>query len=196
MTHDQPQKWARYLYPVQAALNSTVHSAKGFTPFNLLFGRDYTHYIDRLYMDKTDPQPVFGIMQDMFAGQKKAYEMGIKVHAMRDKTLKAKHDELVKSSELKAGDIVFWKQTRLENPNQNKKLQSKAHSPFITVDRSGGTVALKHLYTGKYVKNRVSITQLIRPSHYRQIPLQEGARIPVANTTMHRIPPMMTENAQ
>ena len=43
MTHDHPQKWAQYLYPVQAALNSTVHSAKGLTPFSLLFGRDYTH---------------------------------------------------------------------------------------------------------------------------------------------------------
>ena len=167
----KPNQWDDYLPAVTMALNSTIHTAHGHTPYNIIYGRDPITPIDQERLMSNDDQPMAQILEDMLTQQKLAQEMSMAMHAKRDRQLKEIHDSKIKDSKIISGDIVFYYRPSLNDPHANKKLQNPYSGPYIVVERHlQGTVTLKHLHTGKFVKHRVSITQLKRPTHYRLLP--------------------------
>jgi hypothetical protein len=103
--------------------------------------------------------------------------MALTVHADRNIALKEKYDSTVKQSNLVSGCIVYWKRPVLK-PGENKKLLLPYEGPYIVAERfPEGTVAIKHLHTGKFVKHRVSVQQLKRVNYLRQL---EGEPTPGA----------------
>jgi hypothetical protein len=154
------------------SLNSTIHTAHGITPFNIVFGRDPIMAIDHDRIQEEGMEPLHHVLQDMLLQQKMAISMAVKLHQRRDEKLKEIHDSTVKESQLVPGDIVFWNRPTID-PTLNKKLQNPYLGPFIVCERHPhGTVTLKDLHTTQYLPRQVSIKQLKRPSHYRKLPTE------------------------
>ena len=49
VTHDHPGDWEQHIRKVCLAYNSSVHSATGFSPFLLMFGREAKLPVDLMY---------------------------------------------------------------------------------------------------------------------------------------------------
>ena len=49
VTHDHPGDWEQHIRKVCLAYNSSVHSATGFSPFFLMFGREAKLPVDLMY---------------------------------------------------------------------------------------------------------------------------------------------------
>ena len=93
----------------------------------------------------------------------------------RDEKLKELHDANIKrSTTVIPGSIVFWHRPALPDPTLNKKLQLPWIGPLICVHVDQSTAKLRHLHTGKYLKHRVSLTQLKCPNQYRQLPAKHA----------------------
>ena len=121
-------------------------------------------------------------MQSLLFGQTKAQEIAIKLHKERDEKLKKAHDIHVKGSDVIAGDVCFWRKPTVADRTMPSKFQLKSHGPYLVLERHpGNCVTLRHLHTGSRLPHRVSIGQLIRPLHYRQIGANQLANEENAN---------------
>ena len=170
MVKKNKKDWDRFLPAVTMSLNSTIHTAHGLTPYNILYGRDPITPIDHDRLMDFEAQPLTSVIQDILEQQQRALKIAIELHEMRDKKLKQLHDKKVKTSQLCAGDVVFWFKPVLQQVTENKKLQNPYRGPFLIVTRhTDGTVTMRHLHTGKYVPQKVHISQLKRPTHYRKL---------------------------
>ncbi len=169
LTSQDPKNWDRHLPAVTFALNNSVHSAFGLTPFNVIFGRDAVMPLD-INTSELENRPMNEVIGDILKFQEKAKSLAMRLHAVRDERLKSEHDKNVKMLPITSGSIVFWNRPSLADPSENRKLQNPYFGPYVVVERHvGNTVTMKNLQTGKVLPHRISITQLKVPTHYRKM---------------------------
>ena len=93
--------------------------------------------------------------------------------------------------------MVFWKRGSLHDPSQNRKLQIRYEGPFVICEKfTDGTASLRHLHTAKFLKQRVTVEQLKRANHMRQLPREDSSNDADEQQTLSQLPPQYTLKGQ
>ena len=64
LAHDNVNSWSDHLPAVTAALNATIHTAHGASPYNILFGRDPINEFNREYVEN-EAQPLYSVLEEI-----------------------------------------------------------------------------------------------------------------------------------
>ena len=107
-------RWSRHLQKVTHAYNSTMHSATGFSPFYLLFGREPQLPVDLMF-NKTAIGPVKPYKQyvdEWQSAMKEAYALAAQESNDAARKNKLLYDKRAKAALLKEGDRVLVKNVR------------------------------------------------------------------------------------
>ena len=107
-------KWSRHLQKVTHAYNSTLHSATGFSPFFLLFGREPHLPIDLMF-SKTAIGPVKTYKQyvdEWQSAMREAYALAARQSDEAANKSKNQYDKRAKAAVLQEGDRVLVKNVK------------------------------------------------------------------------------------
>ena len=168
---DKPKSWDEYLQSVIFALNSSCHTMSNLTPNVIMFGRDLPNAFDSNTLQNVEVKPVHEFLSSVLEKQRFAYDQAVRLHAKRDIALKKAYDKKRRTLTAHEGDIVFYYKPSLPDPSVNSKLQNHYIGPLIiTKLHNNSTASLKCLSTGKFLKRRVNLAALKRPSYYRLMP--------------------------
>jgi hypothetical protein len=171
MCNDKPKHWCEYLSSVIFALNSSCHTMSNLTPNVITFGRDLPNIFDTGTIQNEELKPMHEFLHSMLEKQRFAYAQVTKLHAKRDVSLKKAYDKDRRPVSAREGDVVFYYRPILPDPKSNKKMQRRYIGPLmITQLHENGTALLKCLSSGKFLKSRVNLNSLKRPSYYRLMP--------------------------
>ena len=115
-TADNPTQWDLYLPALTAAYRSTVHPATGFTPNQLMFGREVNTPLEMLFPEPRKegmdiPEYVTNLKDEI----ENCYQLAREHLKSNSERQKRDHDTRLSQQEYKPGDLVY----RL-NPIQKK----------------------------------------------------------------------------
>jgi len=158
---NNPRTWDEMLPIVIFNMNNTRSRATGFSPHEIVYGKNL-----RQITDMTPPSytPIHQHAIDVKYAQQQAMA-AINQHNLA-MLIDHKNVQSPTTSRLKEGDICFWRRPALDDPHNNKKLQSINRGPYKVLKRTPHQVFLHDITTDKPLKNPVSISHIIRPSHY------------------------------
>ena len=185
------RKWCTAVFSAVMAINATVASPHGYSPYQVVFGRSCTLPIDLSEATFEDEkQPLHEIIKDQLLFQAKAEETAIELQAAKAKQLKEDFDKNVncKSKALVPGQVVYWKRKTLDDKSRNLKLQDIFRGPYMVLSVSPkGAAILKNLADGKLLKHPVNITQLKVPSFFQGLEnnAANNTGCPPVNQTMY-----------
>jgi hypothetical protein len=167
MANEHPKTWDEYLQPCVSAINSSINNSHGHTAHSLIYGREITNPID-VGLGVANKQPTSEIMEQMLTHQQYAQKMALHLHRERNANLKATYEEKVKLTDLREGDICYWRNNSLPNPKESKKFQLLFSGPYLICQAfPDGTLQLRHMHTGKFLPNRVICSQVKRANYMR-----------------------------
>ena len=154
-----------YLPSVIFALNNTVCSTSGLTPYNLIFGKDACNTMDTLLVSD-DQMTRSDVIREIIDKQETARKLAVKLHEARDTEFRVNHPE-EPDTEIKEGTVVFWDVPQVDPQKLGSKLSYRYRGPYIVSKVHKGTsVTMRHLETGIENCSRVHISQLKVPTYY------------------------------
>ena len=133
-------KWTEYIPLVRRIINSSIHSATGFRPSEMLFGSSID--LNKGLLPVGEGEIVSHVMQ-------KRHEEILALAAKSQKELDAKHmaERNPRSfTEYKIGDYVL---TEYKSGKPDSKLHPKRLGPFTVVGRNGNNYDLQNCVTNK-----------------------------------------------
>jgi len=159
--HDNPRNWDDMLPIVIFNMNNTKSRATGFSPHEIIYGKNLRQITD---MSPPSYKPLHQLAIDVQYAQKQA----MAAINQNNLAMLRNHDHAppVTTSPLKEGDICFWRRHALDDPHSNKKLQAINRGPYRVIRRTPHQVYLHDIAHNKPLKNPVSISHIIRPSHF------------------------------
>jgi hypothetical protein len=159
MVHSNPKNWAKWLPQAEYWYNTTVHSALGKSPFEVLFGRTPRHFGVSASADTGN--------QELDAWSK---ERAIMLPVIRQHLARAQHRMKVQADkhrserEFAVGDSVYLKlqpyvQTSVAT-RSSQKLSFKYFGPYLVLQRVGKVAYKLQLPPSSRVHPVVHVSQL------------------------------------
>jgi transposase InsO family protein len=153
--------WDEYLPFVCFAFRDSVHAATGFSPFQLLFGRDVRGPLSLLKCQLTGQisgsRPVVDFVRDLQAKLHTAWELA----AQNDSQVKSKSKAYFdKRAKLRCFGI--WDQVLVLSPSENEKFQAQWIGPY-TVDEQVTDVTYRVSTPDKRKKSRLYHANSLKP---------------------------------
>ena len=114
---ENSRQWDLFIYPVLAAIRSSVQSSTGYAPFNLVFGREMQLPADHIFNIsvhkdyKSLDQMAKTVHQNVVRAQREAAQNQIKASLQQ----KTQHDKTSKLYDIKKGDYVLYKNFSLKS---------------------------------------------------------------------------------
>lgn len=163
----EKNQWDLYLPYACFAFRDTTHSATGYTPFQLLFGRDVRGPLSLLYEQLTKPsmgtQPVVDYVDSLKTRLRDAWRLA----AERDRVAKAegkiKFDKNAKSRSFEVGDQVLVM-------SLTNKLDNQWMSPYTIAEKMNEVTYKVHM-PDRRKKSRLFHVNGIKPWHAEPMPI-------------------------
>jgi transposase InsO family protein len=175
--HDNQTSWCSSLQGVVYALNASPTFGQ-LSPFNIMFGRDATYGF--ISINEPEPRPMSEIVQQMLIAQKTGIQVANKIHKERNEAYKLQQEAKADTQLPTVGDVCYYKRKQITKPNTPTKFFANYIGPciIVSIDASNNTAELKHLRTGQYFPNKVSLSQLKCPKELRSLPCYYTVPIP------------------
>lgn len=109
---NQKQDWKTYIGPIVHAYNSTKHDTTGFSPYQLIFGREPRLPIDLVFGTKQpvmNKKPLHKYIEDLKQKLKNSFELAQKNTGKSQDAQKRNYDLKVRSTFIQPGDKVLVK---------------------------------------------------------------------------------------
>ena len=118
--------WDQYLYLIMFAYRTSSHSSTGFTPFQLVYGREAKLPTHLLTADigPTDHDGKTGYVESLRKKLRKIYDAASDANRRASATQKLQHDKHVNPANLQSGKKVFLKRPTAR-PGLTPKLTPK-----------------------------------------------------------------------
>ena len=117
--HDGTTNWDKYINHAVFAINTTINEATGFSPYELVYGRQASYPIDRLLYDDEIFNSVGEYMQNLLNKQKINYAI---VHEnllnAKSKNEMYNNDNKDRLRAFNVGDLVYKKKSRDKRKNK------------------------------------------------------------------------------
>jgi hypothetical protein len=152
----EKSNWTEYIPLVRRIMNSSIHSATGFRPSEMLFG-------EAINLDKS-LVPVGGIGNDHIILRRNEEIIKLAEKSQKDLDAKNKVERNPKTyTEFKIGDYVL---TEPKAGKAESKLHPKKLGPFKVVGRNGNNYDLENCVTNKQFTYHV---KMIHPFYFDKI---------------------------
>ncbi|KAL4231721.1 hypothetical protein ACF0H5_009297 [Mactra antiquata] len=161
ITKDQ-SNWPELLPNVMMAFRaSPCTESSGYSPFNLMFGRDMNLPIDVTLMPKPSlGQNVTEYFHNLTARLKISRDIARQNMERAQDRAKDRHDVKAKMPQFKVGDKVLLRQEKVPL-GLSQKLQQKWDGPFLITEMGPHfTYKLKIIATGKLLKSFINASRL------------------------------------
>ncbi|XP_052098324.1 uncharacterized protein LOC127733081 [Mytilus californianus] len=132
---DKKTDWKSYIGPIVHAYNSTKHDTTGFTPFQLMFGRQPKLPVDLAFGIDSDREPkiMTKYVEDLRQKLKKSYQLASSAAEKSQGKQKQAYDIRVKGAILHKDDRVLVKILAFDGTH---KLQDKwEEDPYVILDQ-------------------------------------------------------------
>ena len=161
-----PTTWSQLLPVAVFNINNTVHRTLGFAPHQVIYGRTLRNILEIVPPDQLSlAEHNFNLAH----AQKEALHI-INEHNL--KMLAAYEPPPFKESQIKVGDICYWRRPALDDQTANKKLQIVNRGPFKVIKKTKHQVFLEDVKNNRHLKNPVSITQIVKPTIFDDVEVQ------------------------
>ena len=157
-----PTNWDTLLPLVVFNINNTICKAHGFSAHEVVYGKNLRSILD---MAPPPQQTISEFNSNLIHAQREAIKV---IQEFNLKMVRDHSPPRHKVSNIKPGDICFWRRPALENAKLNKKLQRAQKGPYRVIKRNKHQVILEDVISGKQLRNPVSITQIVRPSLFHK----------------------------
>lgn len=201
LTNEEKPRWREFVKPLVHAYNCTRNEVTGFTPYELMFGRQ-----PRLPVDLAFGLPVQGgqrlshsqYVQTLKSRLQESYKMATANAAKTANRNKTRYDKRVTASDLDVGDRVLIRNVRLRGKH---KISDKWEATVHVVVRRAGTLPV---YTVKPENAegplRTLHRDLLLPCGYLptedRCPSQSARRRPVTRSTPSPEEPTFSDNEE
>ena len=140
VTHDHPREWEQHIHKVCLAYNSSVHSATGFSPFFLMFGREAKLPVDLMYgSNRIEERCATEYAHNLREGLQSAYAL-VREHCKAEhRRQKDIYDEKVHGKPFVPGELV-WLHSPAVPRGQSRKLHLPWKGPLKVLERRGDCV--------------------------------------------------------
>ena len=163
----EKNQWDLYLPYACFAFRDTTHSATGYTPFQLLFGRDVRGPLSLLYEQLTKPSTGTQHVTDYIDGLKTRLRDAWSLAAERDSVAKVegktRFDKKAKSRSFEVGDQVL-----VMTPSMTGKLDDLWTGPYIIAEKMNEVTYKVHTPDRKK-KSRLFHINGIKAWHNEQV---------------------------
>ena len=140
VTHDHPGDWEQHIRKVCLAYISSVHSATGFSPFFLMFGREAKLPVDLMYgSNRIEERCATEYAHNLREGLQSAYAL-VREHCKAEhRRQKDIYDEKVHGKPFVPGELV-WLHSPAVPRGQSRKLHLPWKGPLKVLERRGDCV--------------------------------------------------------
>ena len=163
------ENWPELLPSILFAMNSSVHSATGFQPFELVFGTPSRLFPDLLISQKASmesvPKTQQEALQSLLTKHRISQKLMIQHFSRYEQQMKLRYDSQSRDRNFQVADIVYINNPPKLNPKSadTKKLAKVRIGPYqVTALKSKHTVKLRNIKTGKYIPYAVNTDRLKR----------------------------------
>merc|ERR1712048_69294 len=144
-------KWPEHINKLVHAYNSMRHSATGYSPFRLMFGREPRLPIDLWikYKEGETVETYSKFAKEQEFALKEAYKIASSNSQKQNQSSKMNFDKRAKLSTLQVGDRVLVKNTKMNKEGPSKLVTYWEQAIYVIVEVMDGGVVYKVKKDGK-----------------------------------------------
>ena len=174
MCSTKPTSWPEYLAPLAFAYRTAVHSSTGFSPYQLLFGRQPVLPADAIYGDPAQVEAMEKEegkhMLKLTSSLQQAWKLALAGNDEARLKQKHYHDQNVKQRTFEIGQLVLARAKVHTTGKLKKALMLPWTGPWVVVSKEGDAYQLRRLKDKAPNKSnkRVNVKD-ITPYHRRTL---------------------------